>query len=150
MAKITDVFKLFRTKRLKYFSQKKNPGCTTNGMCAKNSTYMCSERATNNKVTMSCDLYCCLLLQTLRACPRDLRSQHHAVVIFCHLQKHLEGTKDKMAVIFRQNRCKQSLPPHPRRAHYQLNCRQRDCFFSLRHFGDLSHSCVKTRRNSVH
>ena len=40
MAKITDVSKLFRTKRLKYFSQKKNPGCTTNGMCAKNSTYV--------------------------------------------------------------------------------------------------------------
>ena len=70
-----------------------------------------------------------LAVKALRACPRDLRSQHHAVVIFCHLQKHLQGTKDKMAIIFRQNRCKQSLPPHPRRAHYQLNCWQLDYFF---------------------
>jgi len=62
MEKIRDILKLFRTKRLKYFSQKKNPGCTTYGMWAKNSTYMCSERATNNRVTMACDLYCCLLL----------------------------------------------------------------------------------------
>jgi len=30
-------------------------------------------------------------------------------------------------MIFRQNRCKQSLPPHPRRAHYQLNCHQLNC-----------------------
>jgi len=68
---------------------------------ANNSTYMCLTQTTNNRVTMACDLYCCLLLQALRACPRDLRSQHHAVVIFCHLQKHLEGTKYKMAIIFR-------------------------------------------------
>jgi len=53
----------------------------------------CSERATNNRVTMACDLYCCLLLQALQACPRDLRSQHHAVVIFLSFAETLGGYK---------------------------------------------------------
>jgi len=43
---------------------------TTNGMCVQNNTIMYVARTSNNRVILSGDLYCCLLLrcEALRTC----------------------------------------------------------------------------------